>query len=99
VLANVGAELVPGALGFGGGLNRGVDLIADLLPHRRGLVEAGVVTAGVEGDGNVKDGFASLQADLRAAGSMSEGGFWISGWMVALEEEEDCAWDEDEDCA
>jgi hypothetical protein len=33
------------------------------------------------------------------AGSMSEGGFCISGWMVALEEDEDCAGDEDADCA
>jgi hypothetical protein len=30
------------------------------------------------------------------AGSMSEGGFWISGWMVAAEEdEEDCLSDEE----
>ena len=66
--AEVGAGLVAGALGFGGGLNGGVDLIADLLAHRRGLVEAGVVAAGVEGHSDVEDGFAGLEADLRAGG-------------------------------
>ena len=75
---NVGAELVARGLRFGGGLNGGVDLIANLLPHRRGLIEAGVVAARVEGHGDVKDGFTGLQADLRAG--------WIDerGWLLDL---------------
>ena len=68
VLANVCAELVTGVLGFGRGLNGRVDLIAHLLPDGRGLIESGVVAAGVEGDSEVEDGFAGLEADLRTGG-------------------------------
>ena len=73
VLADVGAELVAGVLRLGRGLNRGVDLIANLLADGLGLIEPGVVSAGVQRDSDVEDGFAGLEADLRAGG-IDEGG-------------------------
>ena len=68
VLADVGAELVAGVLRFGRGLNGGIDLIADLLADGCGLVQAGVITAGIQRGGDVEDGLAGLKADLRARG-------------------------------
>jgi hypothetical protein len=68
VPADIGAELVAGILCLGGCPDRGVDLVANLLPDGLRLLETGVVSAGIQRNGNVEEDFTGLEADLGAGG-------------------------------
>jgi hypothetical protein len=64
VLADVGAESVAVIAGLGcGGGECLVDLIANRLADRSGVLEVGVIAAGIEGGGEIEEWLTSLKRD------------------------------------
>ena len=75
VLGDVEADLVAlgaGVLALG---QRLVDLVAHMLAHRRALLQALVVAAGVQRRGHDENRLGADQRDVGPAGSISEGAF------------------------
>ena len=68
VIANVAAEGVSAGASLGGVSHLGVDLIADFEANGGGVGEIGVVTADVQRDGEIEEGFAGLERDGRTTG-------------------------------
>ncbi len=68
MLLDEGAQLLAGVLGIRGGLQRLIDLPANLQAHRVGGGKTLVIAARIQRDRNVEQGLAVLQCDVGASG-------------------------------